>query len=198
MVELKRNDRRIETGVDRMQNRAAHRHAVMAFQHRRRIGQQGPTPCRRARCRCWPTRKPIAATAHRTRHNCAATRHGRSRCDQERRWPRVPERSAASAADSSPGCGPDRCCRGLRHGSGILPLGRAFFDEGTDAFFGIAGQHVLDHHARGVIIGLGQGHLALRVEGALSGGECHAGFGRDLARHLHRGLAAVPRGQRRG
>ena len=31
--------------------------------------------------------------------------------------------------------------------SQILPLGRAFFDESTDAFFCVAGQHVVDHHA---------------------------------------------------
>ena len=41
MIQLERDDRRIQTGVDRMQNPAAHRHTVVTFQHRRNVGQHG-------------------------------------------------------------------------------------------------------------------------------------------------------------
>ena len=40
MVKLEGDDRRIQPCIDRMQDRAAHRHAVMAFQHGWRVGQQ--------------------------------------------------------------------------------------------------------------------------------------------------------------
>ena len=39
MIELKRDDRRIKPGVDRVQHGASHRYAVMSFEHRRRIGK---------------------------------------------------------------------------------------------------------------------------------------------------------------
>ena len=35
VVELEGDDRRVETGVQRMEHRARHRHAVVGFEHRR-------------------------------------------------------------------------------------------------------------------------------------------------------------------
>ena len=37
---------------------------------------------------------------------------------------------------------------------GIPPFRCAFFDERANAFFGVTGQHVFDHHVRGEVIGL--------------------------------------------
>ncbi len=41
MVERKRDDRRVEAGIERVEHGAAHRHAVMAFEHGRGVGQHG-------------------------------------------------------------------------------------------------------------------------------------------------------------
>ncbi len=40
VIQLKRDDRSIQPGIDRMQNSTAHRHTVVAFQHGGRIRKQ--------------------------------------------------------------------------------------------------------------------------------------------------------------
>ena len=59
-----------------------------------------------------PKRKPADGPVRRMHHNCAAMRHARSLCDQEKPRPPVPEMSVALAAGGLPGFGPDPCCRG--------------------------------------------------------------------------------------
>src|ERR671921_374596 len=44
----------------------------------------------------------------------------------------------------------------------------ALVDEGADAFLGVAGEHVVDHDAGRMGIGVGERHLDLLVEGALA------------------------------
>ena len=50
----------------------------------------------------------------------------------------------------------------------ILPDRRALFDEGADAFLGVARHHVLDHHLCRIAIGAGKAHFGLAVEGGLA------------------------------
>ena len=58
------------------------------------------------------------------------------------------------------------------------------------------GQHVVDHHARGIIIGVRQTHFALRVVGPFACGQRHAGFGCDLAGHFQCRLLQIYGGNR--
>ncbi len=41
VIELERDHRGVEPGVDGVEHRAGHRHAVVAFEHRRRVGEHG-------------------------------------------------------------------------------------------------------------------------------------------------------------
>ena len=97
----------VEPGVERVEHAAGHRHAVVAFEHRRRVGDDhgdrvaAPDPARasaEASRRC----------ARRTRRRCAAAGRGRWPGGRETPPPRAPETSAASAAGNWRGCGRDR------------------------------------------------------------------------------------------
>ena len=60
---------------------------------------------------------------------------------------------------------------------------RALLKERADALLSLAGQHVLDHDAGGVVIRFGKRHLGLTVEGLLADCERKRRFLRDLVRH---------------
>src|SRR4051794_34406105 len=58
----------------------------------------------------------------------------------------------------------------------VLPCRLALFEEGADAFFGIAGQHVFGHHFRCIAIGVCKAHLGLAVECRLADSDGVGGF----------------------
>src|SRR5436309_1778118 len=66
----------------------------------------------------------------------------------------------------------------------LVPARRALVDEGADAFACLVRQHVLDHDARGIVIGLAERHLDLAVEGFLADLDDAAGLAGDEAREL--------------
>src|SRR5258705_6205995 len=64
----------------------------------------------------------------------------------------------------------------------VLPLRLTFFDESADAFFGVAGHHVLGHYLCRIAIGVRKAHLGLTVERGLAEFDRIGGFQGDLLR----------------
>ena len=174
MIKLEGDDSCVQPRIDRMKNAAAHGHTIVALKHRGRIGEQrrNSVPprystlrqCRRQLARARIKRR--VATAQRPMDDCCVI------------W-------------KNHGCALKKCerCQRLKvcwstvqicivwvgtHISGILPAGLTLFDEGPDALFCVAGHHILNHHLRGVVVGLRERHFALRVKGALACRQCHA------------------------
>ena len=120
VVEREGDDRGIEPRVERVENALAHRHAVMALEHGRRIGEQ-----HRHRVAA-----PDAALGQRRRQPA------RARVELAVAAPQRPvddgrvvgkdggralqEIRAASAADNWPGCGQDRCR--MASSPSVMPL----------------------------------------------------------------------------
>src|ERR1700754_3643168 len=52
--------------------------------------------------------------------------------------------------------------------SPVLPFRFTLFDEGSDAFLGVAGHHVFGHYLCGIAVRVGQAHFSLPVERGLA------------------------------
>ena len=108
MIEHEGDRGRIEPGVERVQNRAAHRHAIVAFEHRRRVGEHDRDRVAPGKAPRWRARRRASSFARGTRGSCGAGPRARSRAGPETPPPRARERKAASAAGSWRGCGRGR------------------------------------------------------------------------------------------
>ena len=187
VVELERDGPGIESRVDRVQHRPAHRHAVVRLEHRRDVGQQCGNRVTAAHAlagegRSEPARAPVEVAvrvAQGAVDDGRVLRHDAGGALQERQGrQRLEVRGiAVEIGIERVGHRVDRLPGNLF----VRPLRRALLDEGVDAFLGVALEHVVDHDLRGVLVGVRERHLALLVEGPLARGEGHARLGGDLA-----------------
>ena len=108
MVEHESERGRVEAGVERIEHRAAHRYAVVAFEHRRRVGEHDCDRVAADESRASPMRTRASSTGREIRGSCAAGVRARSRACPETPPPRARGRPAASAAENWRRCGRDR------------------------------------------------------------------------------------------
>ena len=110
---------RVEADVERVQNGAAHRDAVVTFEHRGRVGEHDRDRVAPHDAPPGEARRRVASSARRTRDNCGATPRERSPADPGTRQRRARERRAASAADNWRDCdrGRDHRAKGASGGA---------------------------------------------------------------------------------
>ena len=108
VVEHEGERRRVEAGVERVEHRPAHRHAIVAFEHRRRVGEHDgdgvaarEAALRQRRGERLRTRVKLAIVAPKRPMDDRRAGPGRPRR-------RARERRAASAAGNWRGCDRDR------------------------------------------------------------------------------------------
>ena len=191
MVELECDDRRVEAGVDRMENATAHGHAVVAFQHGRCVrekGRNGVTP--RDPFTCQSRRELTRAVVEFCIGAAQFPVHNRGVVGKDTRSPfKERQRGEWLMVGRFPIA--VVIVELFGHEFRVLPCGAALINKGADALFRVLREHILHHHIGCVGIGLSQSHLLLDVEGFLPRGQSHTGFGCDFLRPSERGFAQL-------
>ena len=111
MIERKGDGRRIEPGVERVEHAARHRHAVMAFEHGRRIGEHHRDRVALLDAGLGQRRGEPAGAGIEVRIGVRAAAMDDRRCARDRRRPSAQGRTAATGAGSWRRTCRDRCHR---------------------------------------------------------------------------------------